>query len=122
MRHRVSSAWFLTLAAAFGLLSVCEVGASCGDYLRHALDDSRLPGTSKPLPCHGPQCSQKPSQPVAPITSLPRPSKPDDVADPIHVPWDVESATTYSPFDDEPRPLRSGLKEIFHPPRAISPL
>lgn len=112
--------FWLTIVAAFGL-GAARVGAECGDYLmlagKHRADAHEGAAPPPGLPCHGPQCSQRPETPIAPPISVPiqlstkdqgLPSGARDLSD--------GSAEFSHPSSSLGRPIRRP-GSIFHPPR-----
>lgn len=112
--------WSLTLlvlSAILGLTAV-DARASCGDYLRHGTEAAS--SEPPPTPCHGPQCSERPQQPAAPVTTLPRILNHNDGLTPLaDPPPEHGSGGTRSGERDVPLPRSAPTDEIFHPPRPI---
>lgn len=112
--------WSLTLliASAFLGLTAVDARASCGDYLRHGTEAAS--SEPPPAPCHGPQCSERPQQPAAPVTALPRILNQNDGLTPIiDAPPEHESGSNRAGELNGPLPCFGPADEIFHPPRPI---
>lgn len=112
--------FWLTAIAALGL-GATRVGAECGDYLMLAGNHraNAHEGAAPPpgLPCHGPQCSQRPETPIAPPVSVPTQGSTKDQGLPSGACDVLDGSAEFShPSSSLGRPIRRA-GSIFHPPR-----
>ncbi len=117
MRHTATWSWTCLLATAAIALTGAKGFASCGDYLWRGAEGGTHP--SGPVPCHGPQCSSRPQQPVLPMTSSPRFSDRYDHLTALSCPSPQQPRLARARFhlvDVRIQPA-VWIDDIFHPPR-----